>query len=79
MKGETATSIMKRALPEALAKRGADSMSGLSARLSKARHDLQNTLGQILGFSEMLLEELQEKGQTRFQTELEFINQTSPI
>lgn len=46
-------------------------------RLAKARHGLHNSLGQILGFAEMLLEESQEKGRVRLRGGLESIQRTA--
>jgi hypothetical protein len=45
----------------------------LSLRVSRARHDLHNSIGHILGFSEMLLDEVQEPGQEKLRPELELI------
>jgi adenylate cyclase len=42
--------------------------------VSRARHDLNNAIGQILGFSEMLLEEIQEQGREQLRPELELIH-----
>src|SRR5262245_14388865 len=36
--------------------------SQLSVRVTKARHDLHNSIGHIVGFSEMWLEEFKEEG-----------------
>src|SRR5437667_7333871 len=44
--------------------------SQLSLRVTKARHDLHNSIGHILGFSEMWLEEFREE-------ELELIFRTA--
>jgi adenylate cyclase len=45
----------------------------LTLRVSRARHDLHNSIGHILGFSEMLLDEVQEPGQEKLRPELELI------
>lgn len=47
------------------------------ARVAKARHDLNNTLGQVLGFAEMLLEEVQGAAHEKLRPELEMIYQTA--
>ncbi len=44
-----------------------------TARVGKARHDLNNTLGHVLGFAEMLLEEAHEPGQEKLRPDLELI------
>src|SRR5438105_13103134 len=49
----------------------------LASQLIKARHDLHNSIGHILGFSEMLLEEVHEQGSNHLRDELEIINQTA--
>ncbi|MGD0259900.1 MAG: SpoIIE family protein phosphatase [Verrucomicrobiota bacterium] len=46
-------------------------------RVSRARHDLNNAIGQILGFSEMLLEEIQEQGRGNLRPELELIHRNA--
>ena len=46
-------------------------------RVSRARHDLNNAIGQILGFSEMLLEEIQEPGREKLRPELELIHRNA--
>lgn len=46
-------------------------------RVSRARHDLENLLGQILGFSELLLDELHEPDPTALHVDLEMIRQTA--
>lgn len=53
----------------------ADPAFGL--RVSRARHDLTNAIGQILGFSEMLLEEIQERGREKLRPELELIHKSA--
>src|SRR5712672_1974052 len=40
-------------------------LPSLTLRVSRARHDLHNSIGHILGFSEMLLDEVQEPGQEK--------------
>ena len=50
--------------------------STICARVGKARHDLNNTIGHVLGFAEMLLEEAQEPGQEKLRGDLELIYQT---
>ena len=55
----------------------ADTRTHFSLRVSKARHDLQNSIGHILGFTEILLEEIQEQGRERLRPDLEFISQTA--
>src|SRR5437016_1513608 len=49
----------------------------LALRLARARHDLNNCIGHILGFADILLEELQEKSQDRLRPELESIKRTA--
>ena len=51
--------------------------SQFPARVSKVRHDLNNTLGHILGFAEMLVEEAQEAGQKKLLPDLELIFRTA--
>jgi sigma-B regulation protein RsbU (phosphoserine phosphatase) len=53
----------------------ADSEIGL--RVSTARHDLNNALGQILGFSAILLEEIQEQRRENLRPELELIHRNA--
>src|SRR5207245_7349958 len=49
----------------------------LNLRLIKARHDLHNSIGHVLGFSEMLLEQAQEQGQDPLRPELERLVQSA--
>jgi sigma-B regulation protein RsbU (phosphoserine phosphatase) len=49
----------------------------LGLKVSRARHDLNNAIGQILGFSEMLLEEIQERGREKLRPELELIHKSA--
>jgi sigma-B regulation protein RsbU (phosphoserine phosphatase) len=42
--------------------------------MRRVRHDLNNTIGQILGFSAILLEQIQEQGREQFRPELELIH-----
>ncbi|PYJ00722.1 MAG: hypothetical protein DME25_20000, partial [Verrucomicrobia bacterium] len=49
----------------------------LNLRVIKARHDLVNPIGHILGFSEMLLEEAEEHGRAHLRPELDRIRQTA--
>ena len=51
--------------------------SQFPARVSKVRHDLNNTLGHILGFAEMLVEEAQEAGQKKLLPDLELVFRTA--
>ena len=46
-------------------------------RLAKTRHDLNNAISQILGFSEVLLEEVQELGREKLRPELELIHKSA--
>jgi sigma-B regulation protein RsbU (phosphoserine phosphatase) len=46
-------------------------------RVSKARHDLHNSIGHIVGFSEMWGEDLQEQGCESLQREMQFIYRTA--
>jgi phosphoserine phosphatase RsbU/P len=46
-------------------------------RVSRARHDLNNAIGQILGFSQMLLEEIQEQSRENLRSELELIHKNA--
>src|SRR5206468_12552628 len=43
----------------------------LNLRVLKTRHDLHNSIGHVLGFSEMLLEVVQGHGQDHLRLELE--------
>ena len=45
--------------------------------VSRVRHDLNNAIGQILGFSKMLLEEVQEQGREKLRPELELIHKNA--
>lgn len=47
--------------------------SAFGLRVSKVRHDLRNSIGHILGFADLLLEEAQEAGRSQLCRELEFI------
>src|SRR6266446_1804804 len=49
----------------------------LHMRVLKTRHDLHNSIGHILGFSEMLLEEVQEQGHDHMRPELERLLQSA--
>src|SRR5205807_7613648 len=49
----------------------------LNMRMIKARHDLHNSIGHVLGFSEMLLEEAHEQGRADLVPELEGLLQSS--
>src|SRR5436190_4711033 len=60
--------------PPALAPR-APATPSLSLPISRARHDLHNTLGHILGFAEMLLELAEESGGEKLRPELDLIRQ----
>ncbi len=51
--------------------------SQFPARVSKARHDLNNSIGHVLGFAEMLVEEAQEPGQGKLLRDLELVFQTA--
>ena len=53
--------------------------SELGLRLSRARHDLNNAIGQILGFSEMLLEEIQQPDREILRPELELIHRHAAL
>src|SRR5258708_5055145 len=48
-------------------------LPSLTLRVSRARHDLHNSLGHILGFSEILLEGVEEPGPEKLRPELELI------
>src|SRR2546422_530554 len=52
-------------------------VASLSLRVIKARHDLVNPIGHILGFSEMLLEEVQTQGHDRLRAQLQLVHQTA--
>ena len=45
----------------------------LRSQVSRARHDLNNVIGQILGFSQMLLEETLDEGRKNLRPELKLI------
>src|SRR5438874_11884885 len=47
----------------------------LALRVSRARHDLHNSIGHILGFSEILLDDVEEAGREKLRPELELIRQ----
>src|SRR5262245_36019290 len=47
--------------------------SSLASRVSRVRHDLHNSIGHILGFSEMLREEAEKPGGAKIRVELELI------
>lgn len=49
----------------------------LNMRVIKTRHDLHNSIGHVLGFSEMLLEEVQEQGRAQFRPQLEAMLQSA--
>src|SRR2546422_3852249 len=49
----------------------------LNMRVIKARHDLHNSIGHVLGFSEMLLEEAREEGRDHLRPELEQLLQSA--
>src|SRR6266478_8487778 len=49
----------------------------LHMRVLKTRHDLHNSIGHVLGFSEMLLEEAQERGHDHMRPELERLLQSA--
>jgi adenylate cyclase len=49
----------------------------ISSRVIKARHELHNSLGHILGFSEVMLEEVQAQGRDDVCSNLEFIRRTA--
>jgi len=49
----------------------------LNMRVIKARHDLHNSIGHVLGFSEMLLEEAQEQGRRNLIAELASLLESS--
>jgi adenylate cyclase len=49
-------------------------MAWMAPHLKKVRHDLQNVVGQILGFSEVLLEELPASGSEHVRTRLERVH-----
>ena len=51
--------------------------AAFAARVCKARHDLNNTFGQVLGFAEMLLEEVQEPASEKLRPGLELVYQTA--
>jgi len=46
-------------------------------RVIKARHDLHNSIGHVLGFSEMLLEQAEEQGQDDLSLELQRLVQSA--
>jgi sigma-B regulation protein RsbU (phosphoserine phosphatase) len=46
-------------------------------RVSRVRHDLNNAIGQILGFSAILIEEIQEQGRENLRPELELIHKSA--
>src|SRR5256885_141983 len=48
-----------------------------SLRVARARHDLHNSTAHILGFAELWLEELQEKGGDPLSLGLELIHRTA--
>jgi sigma-B regulation protein RsbU (phosphoserine phosphatase) len=59
------------------ATRPATAVPEFGPQVSRARHDLNNAVGQILGFSQMLLEEIQEQGRENLRPELELIHRNA--
>lgn len=55
----------------------AEELSAFALRVSKVRHDLRNSIGHILGFADMLLEEAQEQNRAALCRELEHICRTA--
>lgn len=53
----------------------AGALPNFAPMVAKARHDLRNPIGQILGFGEMLLEEARALGFEPFVADLDLINQ----
>src|SRR2546427_11607017 len=51
--------------------------AAFSLRAARARHDLHNSISHILGFAELWLEELQEKGGGPLPSGLELIHRTA--
>src|SRR4030095_14264536 len=49
----------------------------LDQRAAKARHDLLNPLSHILGFSEMLLDEVSRQGHEHLKADLELLYRTA--
>jgi len=66
------------AAPDGIGKSRADA-DGLpfGLRVAKARHGLHNSIGQILGFAEMLLEEMLEQGHGHLRAGLESIQRSA--
>src|SRR5882762_6374950 len=53
--------------------------AALGLRVVKTRHDFHNSLTHILGFSEMLLEEAQERGRDHLRDDLNLIHRTADL
>lgn len=75
MKLSAPTPVRNSAATDGNAKSRVEPAAGLpfSIRVAKARHGLHNSIGQILGFAEMLLEESQEQGRGQLRGGLESI------
>src|SRR5260370_38219328 len=55
------------------------SAAALGLRVVKTRHDFHNSLTHILGFSELLLEETQERGRDHLRPDLDLIHRTAGL
>jgi len=51
-----------------------ESQAEFTSRVARTRHDLRNCIGQILGFSEMLIEEVQGGGREPLRADLDLIH-----
>ena len=67
----------QRSVSQAAARSKATKSERFRLSVSRARHDLNNALGQILGFSELLLEEPGEPGREQLRDELQFVRRTA--
>lgn len=68
-KMDTSTEAQQAVMPTAL--EGGPEVSGLLPR--QLRHDLRNCVGQIIGYSELWLEETEDQGETEFRSDLQRI------
>ena len=79
MKPSAPSPVRNPAAPVGGSASRADAAAGLpfGLRVARARHGLHNSIGQILGFAEMLVEEAQEQGHSHLRAGLETIHRTA--
>jgi adenylate cyclase len=63
--------------PESTAPASSVSADAFRARVARARHDLRNPIGEIIGYSEMLQEEISGSGETHLVSQLQTIHRTA--